>query len=146
MKKKQNLMVIWWMTILSFIKHSGKKYIYVIVQSRKKYGKYFSSFSNFLWNIFPEALAEGNIQRKLEKRENMPYFFRDWTITCLSSMYKIYETKTFNSRSQRWRQQKGAPKLRWWGSRENQSDFELTANQIARKICRLHICKICRVH
>ena len=31
----------------------------------KKIWQIFSSFSNFLWNIFPEALAEGNIQRKL---------------------------------------------------------------------------------
>ena len=51
------------------------KYIYVIVQSRKKYGKYFSSFFNFLGNIFPEALAETNIQRKLEKREKICHIF-----------------------------------------------------------------------
>ena len=61
----------------------------------------------------------------------MPYFLSDWTITCLSSMYKIYETKTFNSRSQQRRQQKGSAKLKWMGGRENLGDFELTANQIA---------------
>ena len=74
----------------------------------KKYGKYFSSFSDFLGNIFPEALAEGDIQRKLKNEKNMPYFLSDWTITCLSSMYKICATKTFNSRSQQRRQQKRA--------------------------------------
>ena len=51
------------------------KYIYVIIQSKKKYGKYFSSFPNFLSNIFPKALAQGNIQRKLEKREKYAIFF-----------------------------------------------------------------------
>ena len=40
----------------------------------------------------------------------MSYVLSDWTITCLSSMYKIYETKTFNSRNQQQLQQKGATK------------------------------------
>ena len=65
----------------------------------------------------------------------MPYILSDWTKTCLSSMYKIYETKTFNSPSQQRRQQKGAAKLKWRGGRENLGDFEPTANQISRKIC-----------
>ena len=51
---------------------------YMLLSSRKKkYGKYFSSFSSFLWKIFPKALAQGNIQGKLEKREKYDIFF-EW--------------------------------------------------------------------
>ena len=50
--------------------------------------------------------------------------------------------KIFNSRSQ----QKGATKLKWKSGRENLGDFELTANQIARKICHLQICEMFCVH
>ena len=48
------------------------------MQSRKNMAKFF----NFLGKIFSKALAEGNIQRKLEKEKIMSYFFSDWTITC----------------------------------------------------------------
>ena len=60
-------------------------------------------------------------------------------------MYKIYKTKTLNSRNQQRLQQTGATK-KWRSGRENLGDFELTANQIARKICRLQICEIFLVH
>ena len=50
---------------------------YMLSSSYEKIWQTFSSFSNFLWNIFPEALAEGNIQRKLEKREKYAIFF-EW--------------------------------------------------------------------
>ena len=121
------------------------KYIYVIIQSKKKYGKYFSSFSNFLWNIFPKALAQGNIQRKLEKREKYTIFFEWMYIKIIIINVQNIWDKTFNSRSQQRSKQKGWTKkveeLPW-----EFSDFELTANQIARKICSLQICEIFRVH
>ena len=62
------------------------------------------------FETFAEALAEGNVQRKLEKREKYAIFLSDWTITCLSSMHKIYERNKLNSRSQQQLQQKGAMK------------------------------------
>ena len=76
------------------------QYIYVIVQSRKKYGKYFPSFSNFLWNIFPEALAEGNIQRKLEKWEKYAIFFEWLDNNMFIINVQNIRDKAFNSRSQ----------------------------------------------
>ena len=54
----------------------------------------------------------------------MPNCLSDWTITCLSSIYKIYETKTSNSQNKQQRQQKGLAKLKWNGSREFHADSQ----------------------